>query len=115
MMMAWIACRYSSPNQKLVWTVLGRDDKFAGPDLDMPYEIESHFQLAKWHEEGRCHWPQLDFANPLHRCHARYAVFRKPSEYLLTPGLLSRKNAYGIIPSSRGQHDFCARDAQQAF
>ena len=34
--------------------VLGRDDKFAGPDLDIPREIETHFTLAKWHEEGRC-------------------------------------------------------------
>ena len=33
--------------------VLGRDDKFAGPDLDIPREIETHFTLAKWHEEGR--------------------------------------------------------------
>jgi len=34
--------------------VLGRDDEFAGPDLDIPREIEEHFQLLKWHEEGRC-------------------------------------------------------------
>jgi hypothetical protein len=36
---------------------LGRDDKFAGPDLDIPREIEMHFTLAKWHEGGRHHWP----------------------------------------------------------
>jgi hypothetical protein len=41
--------------------VLGRDDKFAGPDLDIPREIEEHFTLAKWHEDGRHHWPSFDF------------------------------------------------------
>ena len=41
--------------------VRGRDDKFAGPDLDIPREIDAHFTLAKWHEEGRHRWPRLDF------------------------------------------------------
>ncbi len=45
--------------------VLGRDDKFAGPDLDIPREIETHFQLTKWHEEGRHHWPSFDFFRKL--------------------------------------------------
>ena len=45
--------------------VLGRDDKFAGPDLDIPREIEERFQLLKWHEEGRCHWPRFDFFRKL--------------------------------------------------
>ena len=45
--------------------VLGRDDEFAGPDLDIPREIETHFQLAKWHEEGRHHWPSFDFFRKL--------------------------------------------------
>jgi hypothetical protein len=45
--------------------VLGRDDKFAGPDLDIPREIEMHFTLAKWHEEGRHHWPSFDFFHKL--------------------------------------------------
>jgi hypothetical protein len=40
--------------------LLGRDDKFAGPDLNIPREIESHFQLAKWHEEGRQRWPRFE-------------------------------------------------------
>ena len=43
----------------------GRDDKFAGPDLDIPREIETHFTLAKWHEEGRHHWPSFDFFRKL--------------------------------------------------
>jgi hypothetical protein len=41
--------------------VLGPDDKLGGPDLEIPREIETHFQLAKWHEEGRYHWPRFDF------------------------------------------------------
>jgi hypothetical protein len=41
--------------------VLGPDDKLAGPDLEIPGEIETHFELAKWHEEGRHHWPRFDF------------------------------------------------------
>jgi hypothetical protein len=45
--------------------VLGPDDKFAGPDLDIPDEIRSHFQLARWHEEGRRHWPSFDFFHKL--------------------------------------------------
>jgi hypothetical protein len=45
--------------------VLGRDDKFAGPDLDIPREIEMHFTLAKWHEEGKHHWPSFDFFRKL--------------------------------------------------
>jgi hypothetical protein len=45
--------------------VLGPDDKFAGPDLDIPREIEMHFTLAKWHEEGRHHWPRFDFFHKL--------------------------------------------------
>jgi hypothetical protein len=50
--------------------VLGRDDKFAGPDLDIPREIEMHFTLAKWHEEGRHHWPRFE----LHKLKATQKV-----------------------------------------
>ena len=40
---------------------ISRDDKFGGPDLEIPDEIEMHFTLAKWHDEGRHHWPRFDF------------------------------------------------------
>jgi hypothetical protein len=39
----------------------GPDEKFKGPDLDIPREIETHFQLFKWHEEGRHRWPRFNF------------------------------------------------------
>ena len=43
--------------------VLGPDEKFQGPRLDIPRSLEHHFQLFTWHERGRCHWPRFDFHN----------------------------------------------------
>ena len=40
---------------------LGPDDEFQGPCLEIPRSINYHFQLLKWHEQGRYHWPQFDF------------------------------------------------------
>jgi hypothetical protein len=39
---------------------LGPGEHFQGPCLEIPRGIETHFQLAKWHEEGRYHWPRFD-------------------------------------------------------
>jgi hypothetical protein len=41
--------------------ILGCDDRFQGPDLEIPREIQSHFKLFKWHEDGSHHWLHFSF------------------------------------------------------
>jgi hypothetical protein len=41
--------------------VLDQCEGFKGPDLEIPNELKYYFELLKWHEEGRHHWPRVDF------------------------------------------------------
>jgi hypothetical protein len=70
-----------------------------GPDLDIPRNIQYHFQLVRWHEEGRYHWPRFE----LHKLRAVQKV-RFMELCQSTAGLATTRKpdaAHGVRAASR--------------